>query len=156
MQSTVVVLAAILGVALSACGSGWTQSGNKCFKLISRPNTWSALNTACTYEPLQPRTKQSEVSNRSIRLQYSRPIVITLFRAGLAAGREIYIGGLSYQRGPWSWSDLSPFGAYRNWAAGSEPAPTAARPCIKMNPSGQWFNNCCRTPPAAGVCSKSA
>ncbi|GMT34549.1 hypothetical protein PFISCL1PPCAC_25846, partial [Pristionchus fissidentatus] len=142
MQSTVLVLSAFIGVALSACGSGWTQTGNKCFKLISAPNTWSALNMACTYQGGRLASITSAAENAAVNR--------------LAAGREIYIGGLSYQRGPWSWSDNTPFGAYRNWATGSEPAPTPARPCIKMNPSGKWFNNCCRTPPAAGVCSKSA
>ncbi|GMT06909.1 hypothetical protein PENTCL1PPCAC_29083, partial [Pristionchus entomophagus] len=139
---SVLVLAAISGVALSACGSGWTQAGSKCFKLIATPNTWSALNMACTYEGGRLASIASAAENAAVKR--------------LAAGREIYIGGLSYQRAPWSWADSAPFGAYRNWATGSEPAPTPARPCIKMNPAGQWFNKCCRTPPAAGVCSKIA
>ncbi|GMR33211.1 hypothetical protein PMAYCL1PPCAC_03406, partial [Pristionchus mayeri] len=141
MQSAALILATIAGVTLSACDSDWTQSGDKCLKLIPTPKTWFELSMACAYQGGRLASIASPAENEAVRR--------------IAAGHEIYIGGLSYKLGPWSWSDDTPFG-YSNWAAGSEPTPTPARSCIKMNPSGQWFNNCCRTPPAAGVCSKSA
>ncbi|GMR45898.1 hypothetical protein PMAYCL1PPCAC_16093, partial [Pristionchus mayeri] len=140
----------------SSCGPGWTQAGKKCFKLIAAPNTWSVLDKICSYEGSEFASISSAAENEVIRSEKNRLIEAVVFpSSGLAGGREIYIGGLSYALGPWSWADRSPFGRYRNWATGFEPAISPYKPCIKMNSSGKWFNNCCRVPPAAGVCSKN-
>lgn len=60
----------------------------------------------------------SSAENEAVKSEATVPYRILTFPSGIAAGREIYIGGLSYQRGPWTWADNTPFGAYRNWAAG--------------------------------------
>eukprot|EP00080_Pristionchus_pacificus_P020348 PDM80368.1 C-type lectin [Pristionchus pacificus] len=129
------LLIALVGVSLSkitdyhqrSCDPGWTQVGSKCYKLIGS----------------QLASISSAAENEAIR--------------SIAGGREIYTGGLSYALGPWSWADHTPFGVYRNWRNGYEPSPSPYKPCIKMNPSGQWFDNCCRVPlfpvSARGVCS---
>ncbi|GMT34311.1 hypothetical protein PFISCL1PPCAC_25608, partial [Pristionchus fissidentatus] len=83
MQPTALILCSIVGVAFSACGAGWTQTGNKCFKLIPSPYTWTALNNACTYMGGRLASISSAAENAAVHR--------------LAAGREIYIGGLSYQ-----------------------------------------------------------
>ncbi|GMS94434.1 hypothetical protein PENTCL1PPCAC_16609, partial [Pristionchus entomophagus] len=103
-------------------------------KYQAAPNTWSQLDKACTYQGSRFASIASPAENEAVRR--------------LAGGREVYIGGLSYARGSWSWDDRTPFGTYRNWATGFEPIPSPYKPCIKMNPSGKWFENCCRIPPA--------
>ncbi|GMT36783.1 hypothetical protein PFISCL1PPCAC_28080 [Pristionchus fissidentatus] len=136
MQSLLLILTVLAAVA-SACEWGWEEYNGHCYRLQSRRNTWTIHNFECVYEGGTLTSIKSEGENDFIR--------------GLAGGREVYIGGASFGYS-WEWADHSSFYGYSNWADQSDSYPPRGRPCIVMNPSGQWEAHCCANPPQAAVC----
>ncbi|XP_048015979.1 galactose-specific lectin nattectin-like [Megalobrama amblycephala] len=115
------------GKPCSACASGWSAYGCRCFKFFNKYKTWSVAENLCL----------SYGGNLASIHSHDEYIFIqNLIRRETHATTRTWIGG-RYAEGHWLWSDGTEM-TYQIWSPG-EPNDHIYELCVEMNSfHGNW------------------
>ncbi|XP_072020680.1 macrophage mannose receptor 1-like isoform X2 [Amphiura filiformis] len=112
------------------CRRGYTQYHNSCFKVLSRPRSFSAAVDVC---------KSGGTGLATITDAYEEAFVETLLHS--SGGEALWIGLMNDEIGPYKWVNDSPV-LYTNWGHG-EPSEKDNEGCVRVKYNGAWDSTVC-------------
>ncbi|XP_063051019.1 ladderlectin-like [Engraulis encrasicolus] len=108
----------------AACPQGWTLFNNRCFKLVTKPDTFHRAQGVCEVENSHLASVHS-----AAELDFLKNVV----RASGVYQQGAWLGGSDDgSEGTWYWIDGSPFD-FADWAQG-QPDNFGVEDCLMMTP----------------------
>ncbi|KAK9963345.1 hypothetical protein ABG768_006537 [Culter alburnus] len=138
-----VSLCLLFALNASACRSGWTQHGNRCFRVFNQAMIWKDAEMTCLDHGGNLASVHSQEENAFIKRLIS-------------SSKSFWIGGYdAVSEGTWFWSDGSKMNV-QLWNPGEPNNSGTTEHCIEMNYAGakNWNDQEC-TDKLPFVCASS-
>ncbi|XP_018918688.1 galactose-specific lectin nattectin-like isoform X1 [Cyprinus carpio] len=126
-----VSLCLLFALNASACETGWSRHGKRCFKVFNDPKSWKDAEVTCLNHGGNLASVHNNKEHAFIKLLVS-------------SSKSFWIGGYdAVSEGTWFWSDGSKMN-FRLWNAG-EPNNKFDEDCIETNFGGEgnWNDKPC-------------
>merc|ERR1739844_195958 len=129
------------GGLTSGCSSGYSQVGNKCYKVVTGPVNYLDAITGCIAEGAKLATIESQIEQDAVY--------------ALTGSTGAWIGLTDFlDEGVFSWVDKT-FVSYNNWKNNQPNNGNNNQHCVWIRPDGEWDDITCKKTEAY-VCQKTA